>query len=282
MRLKQALLMAICLLIAGLSGSGAKPLEQTEKITLGQSALGKPLVAWRVGVGKKALFVMGGIHGDEGLGVKSAQGFLDYLLDHPSYVPKGLRVYVLPALNVDARNPKSPRSVRYRRVNAHGVDLNRNWPTAQWTADVSYGGPEVYEGYGGTKPGSEPEVRALSRFILSLRSELGGANLLEISFHQYMQPPERPGSLMPGVTDAPDSGGHEYLACEYTKLFAGLTGYEYQETFDRYLTTGDFVTWAMENGMAAFDVEISNFREEDSVPMMVETLKQLLDAYGQS
>jgi protein MpaA len=55
----------------------------------------------------------------------------------------------------------------HRRQNAHGVDLNRNWPVG-W---VHYGRP--WDGYySGPRPMSEPENRAMRAFILRVRPAL--------------------------------------------------------------------------------------------------------------
>jgi hypothetical protein len=51
------------------------------------------------------------------------------------------------------------------RVNDHGVDLNRNFPT-NWAADWNRSGCWIYRPTtGGTGPGSEPETRAMMYFL---------------------------------------------------------------------------------------------------------------------
>ena len=50
------------------------------------------------------------------------------------------------------------------RENANGVDLNRNWDVG-WRPD-SYGPSGLVPGGGGTRPFSEPETRALARYLV--------------------------------------------------------------------------------------------------------------------
>jgi protein MpaA len=64
---------------------------------------------------------------------------------------------IIPTLNPDGY-------LRRRRRNARLVDLNRNFPTTDWTT----GSPRSRM-YGGTSPASEPETRALIRLIECLR-----------------------------------------------------------------------------------------------------------------
>ena len=71
---------------------------------------------------------------------------------------------------MDRANPDG--SATGTRGNAHGVDLNRNFPW-RWR---HLGG--VY--YSGTRPASEPETRALRRLILRERPDVS------IWFHQHL------------------------------------------------------------------------------------------------
>ncbi len=94
--------------------------------------------------------LIGGVHGDEPEGVRLATDLLTFLkpLVNPS-----CPWIVIPCLNPDG-------VVMNERTNGRGVDLNRNFPARNWTADFSK--PRYYPG---TKPSSEPEVSALVSLI---------------------------------------------------------------------------------------------------------------------
>ena len=118
---------------------------------------------------KRPFLFVGGIHGDEPEGVALAYGLLDWLkttLDTPTLVHPW---FLIPCLNLDGylANPK-------QRVNAHGVDLNRNFPAQDWTKDCT--GPRYFPG---THPLSEPETDALVQLIEAISPQL------IVHFHSY-------------------------------------------------------------------------------------------------
>jgi murein peptide amidase A len=126
---------------------------------LGRSVQGRPIVAYEVGdpTGVPVL-VVGCIHGNEPAGVAVAR----YLLRHP---PAGIDLWIVPVLNPDGRAHDS-------RGNAHGVDLNRNFPY-RWRR---LGG--VY--YSGRRPLSEVEARIAHSLILRVHPAVS------VWFHQHL------------------------------------------------------------------------------------------------
>jgi protein MpaA len=128
-------------------------------VVLGRSWQGRPIVAVEVGnpAGTPVL-VVGCIHGDETGGVAIAQA-----LEHLS--PRDLDLWIVPVLNPDGVAAGT-------RKNAHGVDLNRNFPW-RWRP---LGG--AYES--GPRPLSEREARIAQRLILRLHPHL------TIWFHQHL------------------------------------------------------------------------------------------------
>jgi protein MpaA len=101
--------------------------------------------------GEKPLLFVGGVHGDEPEGVKLANELLFWLQKNNS---DKLRSWILiPCLNVDGFS-------KQERVNAHGVDLNRNFPSLDWSPEH-----KAARYFPGPQPGSEPETKALIKVI---------------------------------------------------------------------------------------------------------------------
>lgn len=116
----------------------------------GKSSLGLPLVAHEFPQGGVSVLILGGIHGDESEGVAAADGVLESLLQSN---PFALNLTVVPRAN--------PDGVLFRtRGNGHGVDLNRNLPTKDWSPEIKT--PRYHPG---PAAGSEPENRALMALL---------------------------------------------------------------------------------------------------------------------
>lgn len=126
--------------------------------TTGQSVQGRRIYFRDVSAVTPDLRVMviGGIHGDE----KSSASVVLHWIQHASETPSNAQWRFIPLANPDGLNAKPPR-----RVNANGVDLNRNFPTPQWSKEAKFywetrtrRDPRRWPG---PKPLSEPESRFL-------------------------------------------------------------------------------------------------------------------------
>jgi hypothetical protein len=125
---------------------------------LGKTVKGRKIVAYHLGEpGKKKVVLISLMHGNEPAPRRILTNLLDGARVH------GINLWVVPIYNPDG-------FARHTRKNAHGVDLNRNYPY-KW-APLNGG----YES--GPKPASEPETRAMMRFLSKVRP----AYIL--SFHQ--------------------------------------------------------------------------------------------------
>jgi len=119
---------------------------------IGFSVREVPILAWQIGFKGEIIHFYGGVHGDEPEGVDLALKLKDFLMKNSGmFMDKCL--IVVPVVNPDGFGAKT-------RGNANGVDLNRNFPTKDWTPQASQ--PRYHPG---PKPNSEPEVRAIVKLI---------------------------------------------------------------------------------------------------------------------
>ena len=142
------------LIVAGLvavSAAAAAP----QPVVIGHSVRGRPIVAFERGdPSAPATLVVGVIHGSEPAGL----AVISQLRHLP--LPAGVHLWLVPTVNPDGLATGT-------RQNAHGVDLNRNWPTA-W----KHNGVPWDSYYSGPRPMSEPENRAMRAFILRVKPAL--------------------------------------------------------------------------------------------------------------
>lgn len=109
---------------------------------------------------KMRVLVTGAIHGDELSSASVALHWIRLATEEPLAMPQPVHWRFVPLLNPDGVLAQPPQ-----RVNANGVDLNRNFPTPNWQRDAA-----VYweqrtrkdpRRWPGRQPLSEPESRFL-------------------------------------------------------------------------------------------------------------------------
>jgi protein MpaA len=115
-----------------------------------KSAQNLAIFAHQFGTSGPKVLILGGVHGDEIEGVIAASGLLESFLRS---FPFRLQVCLVPTFNLDGVLAKT-------RTNSHGVDLNRNLPTKDWSAEVKT--PRYNPG---PKALSEPENKGLVDYI---------------------------------------------------------------------------------------------------------------------
>ncbi|MFN2120403.1 MAG: M14 family zinc carboxypeptidase [Anaerolineales bacterium] len=214
-------------------------------VVIGHSVLGAPISVYSYGQGEVQYLIVAGIHGgNEGNTVDLANQLLVYVNEHPEFIPSSAVLFIVPDMNPDAvargRNADA-------RVNANGVDLNRNFPTSNWVPDWDHSDCwNERTTTGGSSGGSEPETRAVMNFIASHRIEA------MISYHSAAL------GIFPGGN--PWQPASESLAEELAKA----TGYPYPPLDIGCTYTGTLADWAVENSVgAAVDMELSNHSDTD-------------------
>ncbi|WP_408897720.1 M14 family zinc carboxypeptidase [Nocardioides sp. R1-1] len=140
--------------VAGTTAAG--PYVETSTV-IGTSARGRAIRASYRGEegAPHVLLVIGQMHGDEKDGIATARWIRDHVRPRP-----GTGVWVVPTMNPDG-------NARGTRTNARGVDLNRNWPTSGWS-----GAHRGTRYWGGPRPASEPETRAMIDFLRQVKPDL--------------------------------------------------------------------------------------------------------------
>ena len=134
----------------------------SKRFTIGHSVDGRPIYAWSYGPDRAArkVLVVGCIHGNE------CAGFAILAALRHSRLPAGVQLWLVPEFNPDGTAADS-------RQNAHGVDLNRNFPYRwQPISDPTYDS--------GPSPASEPETRAVMAFVRRIRPAVS------IWYHQHL------------------------------------------------------------------------------------------------
>lgn len=160
--------------------AGADPAAAAERSVIGHSVKGRPIVSIRSGSADATvmMLVVGGIHGNESAGMRIARRLI------AQDAPRGTELLVVPTINPDGVAART-------RGNAHGVDLNRNFPF-DWQ-------PLSGGEYSGPAPLSEPETRAAHHLILREKPDV------TIWFHQPF-----------GLVDRPE--GNPFIAHRFSDL----------------------------------------------------------------
>ncbi|HEY1358494.1 MAG TPA: N-acetylmuramoyl-L-alanine amidase [Thermoleophilaceae bacterium] len=124
--------------------------------TVGHSVEGRPIRAVRVGNPRARIkvLVVGEIHGNELAGRAVTKRL------RRAHAPRGVEYWVIDDLNPDGAHAGT-------RENAHGVDLNRNFPY-RWKG-------------GGPAPLSEPESTAFTKLVKRIKPRV------TIWYHQHMR-----------------------------------------------------------------------------------------------
>lgn len=214
------------------------PWSHTSRIVCGTSSVigysvkDRPIVAYYFGSGPTTILFTGAIHGNEKSAYSTMTGWVDHLQANAHKIPTGKRVVIVPNLNPDGIAANS-------RNNVNNVNLGRNFPTANWKADIETANGLLVNG-GGTSALSEPEAKSLATLTQQLRPRL------EISFHSQ-------GRLV-GANKFNDS-------VRIGEIYASTVGYrtmfDNPEAVMGYPMTGEYEDWMGESmGLPAILIEL--------------------------
>ena len=217
--------------------------QEDNPIIIGYSVQGRPLEVYRFGNGSRHLMIVAGIHGGyEHNTILLAGELIDFLQNNPSAIPFQVQLHILPSLNPDgATRSLGPLG----RGNARGVDLNRNW-NAAWKADAQ--GPGCWDLVplnAGDHPGSEPETRALMRYLIE--ADIKGL----ISYHSAAL-----GIFAGGKADST-------ISLDLAQTLAAVSDYPHPPIDTGCNYSGTLTDWASEAGIPAVAIELSNHQDTD-------------------
>ena len=221
--------LALAAIAAGMTGqaaAGPSAGQSTERVVIGRSVEKRAITAVQIGdaAGDRVALIVGVIHGNERAGLR----ILDALRERASEAAaalQGTQLWVIGTVNPDGLRT-------HTRKNAHGVDLNRNFPY-RWQGGVAHSNGS----YPGPRPASEPETRAVMAFAHRIQPDLS------IWYHQPW------GAVLA-------CRGRPPIAAEYAKLVGMRTSCRGKGLH------GTAITWEMHAfpGSAAFVVEMPRGR----------------------
>jgi protein MpaA len=198
------------------SSSTMPPQQPAQRVVLppptilGYSVQHRPIELYQFGAGPRPVLVMGAIHGSEPTSANISHGLLEDLARDPS-LADGVPVAIIPFANPDGYAART-------RTNAHGVDLNRNFPASNYStkrrATRANNNP-------GQQSASEPETAALIAAIERWQPRL------IISVHSMDKP----------------TNNYDGPAREIAELMSRHNGYPPTATIG-YPTPGSLGSWA--------------------------------------
>lgn len=125
----------------------SKPRLTVDEVTIGESIEGRPMSKFRIGEGEYVVLLMASIHGSEAAGTPLLTRLMEHLQENPALADEAT-IVLIPLVNPDGVAKRS-------RLNARGVDLNRNFPAENRENSKRYGMEAL----------SEPEAVAIYRTI---------------------------------------------------------------------------------------------------------------------
>ncbi|KTF81414.1 hypothetical protein cypCar_00027614 [Cyprinus carpio] len=237
--------------------------------SIGQSYEGRPLYVLQLGKRtrpfKKAVWIDCGVHAREWIGPAFCQWFVKEALNsyqHDSSMRRlmnQLNFYIMPVFNVDGyhyswKTDRFWRKTRSKipKYHCRGVDANRNWKV-KWCDEGASLHP-CDDTYCGPFPESEPEVKAVAKFLRKHRKRVKAY----ISIHAYAQMLLYPYSYK--YATIPNFNCVESAAQNAVSALYSAYGVRYRygpASTTLYVSSGSSIDWAYKNGIPyAFAFEL--------------------------
>jgi len=241
----------------------------------GQTVHGRPIRGAVAGNAENVMASVGTIHAGES-GPELLIPALGWLLQEDRGLLQDVGFAVLPSVNIDERERLIQGYPGYLRVNARGVDLNRNFDADWGEVDYGYGlitsDPDSVT-YRGPRPSSEPETRAVVKFLRHVqpRAVFSYHALASITGARFLAP-------CAGEGDRTFVAECTARASEFTRGFYPRRK-KARLTFDA--TPGSLPAYVYSRfGVPAFDLEWDG--NPDAKPSLTDrTTRELLATYQQ-
>lgn len=225
--------------------------EATSRKVIGRSAEDRTIEAYTFGNGPTHLLFVGGIHGGyEWNSVLLAYQFIDYLSENPGYIPNDITITIIPSANPDGIFRVIKKEGRFTiddvplktangegRLNAHEVDLNRNFD-CKWQSKGIWKNKPVSAG---TSPFSEPETQAIRDHVREFSPK---AVVFWHSKASAVYASECEHGILPKTIDIMNA-------------YSRASGYRAIRSFDSYKVSGDAEGWLASMSIPAITVELS-------------------------
>lgn len=220
--------------------------------TIGFSAGGRPISLTMLGDGPRVVTLVGGIHaGFAPGGVTIVEAALAHFQANPEDIPDDIALHFILNANPDSRPAVGELA---GRVNANGVDINRNFG-CDWSSAATWRNAPINAGDG---PFSEPEAAALRDYFLDTRPTV--AIFYDARAAQgWVAPGECEGTI--GDTE------------RFARAYAAATGYEYTITDP---INGDASNWLISEDLPAFFILLRDY-EDVSANTFARNLDGILD-----
>ncbi len=246
-----------------------------EYSVIGKSVEDREITSYSFGNGKTNILFVGGIHGGyEWNSTLLAYDFIDYFTENPDSVPENVTLKIIPSANPDGlfkvvgKNGRflvsdvsfSKNILEEGRLNANGVDLNRNFdcnwqPESKWKSNVVSAGTESF---------SEPETETIKNFVEDLDPKA------VVFWHSQAN----------AVYASECNEGPLPETIKIMNEYSSASGYKAVPSFDAYEITGDAEGWLASIGVPAITVELET-RESIDWEKNLFGVKGILKYFGQ-
>lgn len=205
--------------------------------SIGTSVQGRSITAYQFGSGPSMVLYIAAMEGNEQNSAELLQQWIPNIDANPGKIPSDRTIVVIPQINPDGFAADT-------RLNAAGIDLNRNFPANNWQTQVTEPlGNNVWTNDGGPSPLSAPESQALANFYEAHHPRL------TLTMHSHG-----------GIVEANDAADSIALGAKYASLadYRAIPTSAIGNFFD-YTTTGAFEDWANDKlGLPVLEVELES------------------------